>query len=78
MPDVITVQLPDGSQRQLEATSTALDLANAIGPRLAQCALIAIVDGTAQDLNVTLKNGSTVEIVTPQSEAGLNAIRHST
>lgn len=75
---VITVSLPDGSQRTLEPGSTAADLAADIGSRLAKDALIAVVDGTETDLNSGLADGAIVEIVTPGSDRGLHTIRHST
>ena len=78
MSDLISVRLLDGSERQLSVGSSAADLAASISPRLASIALIAVVDGVEQDLNVALRDGSKVEIVTPQSEAGLRTIRHST
>lgn len=78
MSDVISVNLPDGSSRELPAGASALDLAADIGPRLASDAVIAVVDGTEQDLDVALSDGVTVEIVTPKSERGLHTIRHST
>ncbi|MCQ3806877.1 MAG: threonine--tRNA ligase [Acidimicrobiaceae bacterium] len=78
MSELIGVELLDGSERQISAGSTAADLAASISPRLASEALIAVVDGVEQDLNVVLSPGSTVEIVTPESEAGLRTIRHST
>lgn len=78
MSALISISLPDGSTRQLKAGSTANDLAAQIGERLASEALIAVVDGVEQDLNIALNDGSTVEIVTPQAERGLHTIRHST
>ena len=78
MSDLISVRLLDGSERQLSVGSSAADLAASISHRLASVALIAVVDGVEQDLNVALRDGSNVEIVTPQSEAGLRTIRHST
>ncbi|MFT5204264.1 MAG: threonyl-tRNA synthetase [Candidatus Aldehydirespiratoraceae bacterium] len=78
MSDVISINLPDGSTRELAAGSSAADLAADIGPRLASDALIAVVDGTEQDLNVSLVDGSVVEIVTPGSDRGRHTIRHST
>jgi len=78
MSDVISVVLPDGSSRELPAGATTLDLAAAIGPRLASDAVIGVVDGVEVDLNVELSNGATVEIVTAASERGLHTIRHST
>ena len=75
---LISVSLPDGSSRELAAGATAADLAADIGPRLASDALIAVVDGAEQDLDVELTDGSVVEIVTPGSDRGLHTIRHST
>ncbi len=78
MSDVISVQLPDGSKREVPAGATAADLAASIGSGLARDALIAVVDGEELDLNRELSQGATVEIVTPSSERGLHTIRHST
>ncbi len=74
----ISIALPDGSQRQLPAGSTAADLASAIGKRLAKDALVAVVDGKPVDLNRPLADGQQVQIVTPDSELGLDTLRHST
>jgi len=74
----IDVQLPDGSARTLGEGSTALDLASAIGKRLAKDALAAEVDGQLTDLTTTLRDGDVVSIVTPASDLGREVIRHST
>ncbi|MDH4074756.1 MAG: threonine--tRNA ligase [Acidimicrobiia bacterium] len=74
----ISIALPDGSQRRLPAGSTAADLATSIGRRLAADALVAVVDGKPVDLNRPLADGQTVQIVTPDSELGLDTLRHST
>ncbi len=76
--DLISVELLDGTEFRLSAGSTAADLAESISPRLASEALIAVVDGVEQDLDVVLSPGAKVEIVTPASEVGLRTIRHST
>ncbi|MDW3218900.1 MAG: threonine--tRNA ligase [Acidimicrobiales bacterium] len=78
MSDVISINLPDGSARELPAGATAADLAADIGPGLARDALIAVVDGTEHDLDVVLTDGAVVEIVTPASDSGLHTLRHST
>lgn len=78
MSEMISVLLPDGSQRQLTSGATGAELAASIGRRLGSQALIAVVDGVEQDLNTPLNDGSTVEIITPQSNLGLHTIRHST
>jgi len=74
----IDVELPDGSTRTLAAGSTPLDLAAAIGPRLAKDALAAIVNGEPRDLNAELSSGDRVALVTPSSDEGRDVLRHST
>jgi threonyl-tRNA synthetase len=73
----IEVQLPDGSQRSLPEGSSALDLASAIGKRLAKDALAAQVNGHMTDLAAPLPDGANVAIVTPASDLGREVIRHS-
>ncbi len=78
MSDEITIRLPDGSMRVMGAGSTALELAQDIGSRLAKAAVIAVVNGEASDLGVPLADGDEVAIVTGDSPDGLFTIRHST
>ncbi|MGH9064815.1 MAG: threonine--tRNA ligase, partial [Acidimicrobiales bacterium] len=78
MADQITVRLPDGSERILGAGATALDLAEAVGRRLAREAVAAVVDGAEVDLGHRLADGAQVSIVTTDSEAGRSVLRHST
>jgi threonyl-tRNA synthetase len=78
MSDVITVQLPDGSAREIPAGATTAGLAASIGAGLARAALIAVVDGEELDLNRPLSDGAVVEIITAPSDRGLHTIRHST
>ena len=74
----LTVELPDASTRAVPDGSTALDLAKAIGPRLAKDALAARVNGHLSDLTAPFANGDRVALVTPASEDGREVIRHST
>jgi len=78
VPDQITINLPDGSPRAVPAGSTAGDLAAAIGPRLAKAAVAATVDGVAVDLSTPLSAGSTVAVVTADTDPGRHVLRHST
>ena len=75
---MITVSLPDGSERELAEGASGADLAAAIGPRLAADAVVAVVDGDEKDLAVPIPDGASVEIVTAASDRGLYTIRHST
>jgi len=77
MPE-ITVKLPDGSEKQVPEGATVLDVAAAIGSRLAQAALAGNVDGEQVDVDTALSNGQTVEIITDRSPEALHILRHST
>src|SRR4051794_19134814 len=78
MSDQIAITLPDGSQRELPAGSTAGDLAASIGSRLAKAAVIADVNGTERDLVWPLADGARAAIVTETDGRGLYTIRPST
>jgi threonyl-tRNA synthetase len=75
------VTLPDGSPLELADGATALDAAQAIGPRLAKAAVAARVadDGVERlvDLSAPLHEGDKVAIVTGTTSEGLDVIRHS-
>jgi threonyl-tRNA synthetase len=74
----ITISLPDGSERELPEGATALDLAASIGNRLKKAAVAASVDGTETDLTAPLPDGSTVGIITEDTDEGRHVLRHST
>src|SRR5687767_11529834 len=78
MAQQITISLPDGSQKELPAGSTAADLAAAIGARLAKAAVAATIDGAEADLSQPLPDGATVAIITADTDAGRHVLRHST
>src|SRR3979490_2001249 len=78
MPGAITINLPDGSRKELSEGATALDLAGAIGKRLAKAAVAATVDGEPADLVTPLPAGATVAIVTDDTDDGRYVLRHST
>jgi threonyl-tRNA synthetase len=78
MARVISVDLPDGSQRELTEGTTAAELAHSIGRGLAKAAIVAAVNGSEVDLSTVLHDGDQVAIITDQSEAGREILRHST
>ena len=78
MAGVISVRLPDGSNRELAEGTTAADLALAIGPRLAKAAVVATIDGHEVDLSTPLADGDEVAIITGDTDAGREVLRHST
>jgi threonyl-tRNA synthetase len=78
MSDVISIRLPDGSSRELPAGATTGDLAASIGSRLAKAAVAAKVNGAEVDLNVALRDGDEVAIITDNTPEGRHVLRHST
>jgi threonyl-tRNA synthetase len=78
MSDVISIRLPDGSSRELQAGATTGDLAASIGSRLAKAAVAARVDGDEVDLSTPLHEGAEVAIITADSPEGRHVLRHST
>ncbi len=78
MSDQITITLPDGSEREYAAGTTAGDVASSIGKRLAKAAVAATVDGAEYDLERPLPDHAAVAIVTEGTEEGRHILRHST
>ena len=74
----ITISLPDGSNRELPAESTALELAASVGSGLRKAAVAAVVDGAEVDLTVPLSDGAEVAIITNSTDEGRHVLRHST
>ena len=64
------IRLPDGSEKIYDAPVTARKVAEDIGPRLAQAALGARVDGKLRDLATMLDRDCEVAIVTEKKRSG--------
>jgi threonyl-tRNA synthetase len=76
----VNVTLPDGSALELPDGASALDAARAIGPKLAEQAVLARVNGEARDLRLPLPEGATLEILTTRDRddpEALAVLRHS-
>jgi threonyl-tRNA synthetase len=74
------VVLPDNSELELAAGATGLDAARAIGPRLAEQAVLVRVDGRVQDLRLPLEDGEPIQILTTRDKDdpdALAVLRHS-
>jgi len=75
---MVTVRLPDGSQRQFDAPVTVAQVAANIGTGLAKAALAGKVDGKVVDTSFLIERDADVAIVTDKDADGLEVIRHST
>ena len=76
---MLTVSLPDGSQREYEQLVTGHDVAVDIGPGLAKAAIVAEVDGQIMDLSAPLPEEGKAELrfITKRDEEALAIMRHS-
>ena len=75
------VVLPDNSELELADGATGLDAARAIGPKLAEQAVLLRVDGATRDLRLPLADGERIQILTTrdaQDPDALAVLRHST
>jgi len=73
---MVTLTLPDGSQRAYEAPVTGAQVAADIGPGLAKAALAAKVNGELTDLSQVIESDSAFAIVTGKDEDALELLRH--
>src|SRR5436853_3813437 len=74
------VVLPDQSELELPDGATGLDAARAIGPKLAEQAVLVRSNGRVQDLRLPLADGQPIQILTTrdkQDPDALAVLRHS-
>ena len=79
---MISIQLPDGSQRQFPGPVTVAEVAASIGSGLAKAALAGRVGSGAAskvvDTSHLIEQDTTLAIITDKDVDGLDVIRHST
>jgi len=73
----VRVTLPDGSEREAPAGTTARQIAEGIGPGLARAALAARVNGEIRDLDRPLDSDASLAILTDRDPEALELLRHS-
>jgi threonyl-tRNA synthetase len=74
------VLLPDSSELELPDGASALDAARAIGPKLAEQAVLAKVNGEPRDLRLPLADGDRIQLLTTRDANdpdALSVLRHS-
>ncbi|MBV6511624.1 MAG: Threonine--tRNA ligase 1 [Ignavibacteriaceae bacterium] len=74
----ITVTLPDGSAREFPKGITAFEIAKAISHRLADDALVAVINGSQTELYTPVESDCSVRFVTFDQEEGKYVYWHST
>ncbi|RZA21618.1 MAG: threonine--tRNA ligase [Lysobacteraceae bacterium] len=74
---MITITLPDGSQRQFDAPVTVGEVAASIGAGLAKATVAGEVDGRLVDASDVIDGDARLRIITPKDQEGVEIIRHS-
>ncbi|QDT64884.1 threonine--tRNA ligase [Calycomorphotria hydatis] len=79
---MITVELPDGTQKEFEDDATALTVAESISPRLASAVAAADVNGSIYDSmrslrDITLEDPVKLKLLTDRDAEALGVLRHS-
>jgi threonyl-tRNA synthetase len=76
----VKVVLPDRSELELPDGATGLDAARAIGPKLAEQAVLVRANGGVRDLRLPLEDGEEIQILTTRDREdpdALAVLRHS-
>jgi threonyl-tRNA synthetase len=76
----VKVLLPDNSELELPDGATGLDAARAIGPKLAEQAVLVRSNGDIRDLRLSLEDGQQIQILTARDNHdpdALYVLRHS-
>lgn len=73
----IRIILPDNSEKTFDHNPTVLEVAQSIGPRLAQATIGGVVDGKILDLRTPLQDGAKLRILTEKDPEASEVIRHS-
>ena len=74
---LLPLELPDGSVKEVASGTTPLDVAVGIGPGLARAAIGAELDGKAVDLRLPLTEGGRFRLFTARDPEAGDFIRHS-
>ena len=73
---MITLTFPDGAKRQVEAGTSAAQVAQSISKSLEKKAVAALVNGALVDLAEPIAGDATLKIVTREDPEALELIRH--
>jgi threonyl-tRNA synthetase len=74
----LQITLPDGSVQSVPDGARPIDVAQKIGQRLADDAIVARVNGSLWDLNRPFEADSSLQILTAKNPDALEVVRHST
>ena len=70
------IKLPDGKELSFKNKVSGLEISKKISKSLFKQALIMSVNGELKDLSFVIQKDSSVKIITPKDNEGLDALRH--
>ncbi|HEY4132469.1 MAG TPA: threonine--tRNA ligase [Gemmatimonadaceae bacterium] len=74
---ILTLTLPDGSERHVPAGTLPADVVKSIGERLLLAAVAVELNGAIQDLMTPLRASGTFRVLTDRDAKALDVLRHS-
>lgn len=74
---MVVITFPDGNTKEFDGNVTIKEIAESIGPGLAQAALAGKVNDILVDLNTTITTDTTVQIITFKDPEGQEIFNHS-
>ena len=74
---MVTIKLPDGSEKIFESPTNGLEIAESIGANLAKAAVAINIDGLQHDLSDQITNDAEVSLITINSDEGIEIMRHT-
>jgi len=77
MAEVIKLKFPDGAVKEFPVSTTTEEIAQSISPGLRKKALAGKLSGQLIDLKTPITQDGDIAIITPESEEGLEVLRHS-
>lgn len=75
--DILTLALPDGSERRVPRNTLAREVVASIGPRLLRDAVAVKVGDAIQDLMTPLRTSGPFRVLTQKDREALDVLRHS-
>ena len=76
--ELITLTLPDGTERTVARETLPSEVIKSIGERLLSAAVAVDVNGEIQDLATPIRRGGSFRVLTAKDARALDVLRHST
>ena len=75
---MVSIKLPDGSKKNFSSSIQGDELAKNISSSLSKSAIAISIDGELKDLNYEINKDCNVQIITKDSDLGIEILRHDT